>query len=190
MYAIIYGYVGTMMISFCTGRIIAWLWYGGLTTVYKYILSIHCIPPLIPNFEKITLKCSLLKIHKSYVQSCLLIVYLCCIVIVFENSREKLLGYSYFWFVYRMGHAPLRSSVYTITRSSKTHSINFLLQHTGKMPLNSYCTIRKHCHVLVRIITWCGNPWHDYDAGSFMWLLMVAVLRKNGHHKEGSTIKL
>jgi len=50
------------------------------------------------------------------------------IVILFE---KKLLDYSHIQFAYRMSHAPLRSLVYTITRSSKTRSINFLLQNTG-----------------------------------------------------------
>ena len=54
------------------------------------------------------------------------------IVILFEKSSENLLGYFYLKFVYQRVTPPYVSLVYTISGSSKTCSVNSLLEHTGK----------------------------------------------------------
>ena len=81
------------------------------------------------NSEAITLKCIAAKIT-SYTQSYEGNLWSYCLKIL----NKKFLGYYYIQIAYQTGHAPFRSSiyVYTITRSSKTRSVNSLLQHTGK----------------------------------------------------------
>jgi len=73
---------------------------------------------------------------------------------------------------------PLRSSVYTITRSLQTRSVNSLLQHTGK------------CHqaaiiLLLGSIVMCWGFLCNVEAWSNVWNhawpLRAAVLRSNGH---------
>ena len=73
-----------------------------------------------------------------------------------------------------------------LTRSSKTHSIDSLLQQTGKHHLAQI--------ILSGNIIMCWGmllreAWRDYDVGRPMWPLMLAILRSNGHQKERSKLK-
>ena len=53
--------------------------------------------------------------------------------------------FPYIQFMYQTGRTPFRSSVYTIARSSKAHSVDSPVTacSTQVMPLSSYYTIRK-----------------------------------------------
>jgi len=108
----------------------AMIWW--LDYIKCNLLLFVFISQLLILSEAITLK-YIVANTTSYVQSCLL---KCFVVYLFSYCskilEKKLPDYSNIQFTYQMGHAPFRSSIYTITRSSKIRSIDSLLQHTGK----------------------------------------------------------
>ena len=113
---------------------------------------------------------------------------------LFENSLEKVPRLLLFLIHVWKGSHPFSSSVCTISRSSKTTSVNSQLQHTDKCYLAVIiisgnvvmCLGEFLCDA--ESLTWCANP--ERDLGSLQaWPLMEAILRSNGHHKEGSKLK-
>ena len=81
-----------------------------------------------------------------YAQSCLVKGFSLSIV---KFSGKKVARVLLFLIHVSKGLCTLWLKVYTISRSFKTCSVHFLHRQT---PLNSYCTIRKHLHVLGHII--------------------------------------
>ena len=109
----------------------AWLSWWLDYIIKCNLLTTLCISLVILS-ETITLKCHSCSNHKLWTELSSRVFHSLSIPKLFENSWEKLLYCSYIKSMYRMGHAPFSSSVYTITGSFKTHSVDSLLQHTAK----------------------------------------------------------
>ena len=107
----------------------------------------------------------------SYVQSCLLK----CFIVIYYHIFWKF----YVQFMYRRGHAPFKLSVHTITRSSKTCSIGSQLRHTQVIAIKQLLHYQE-----------TSSYWGALLSDVQVWPLRAAVLLNNGHHKEGSKLKL
>ena len=102
-------------------------------------------------------------------RACILIWYI-SIAILFENSLKK----------------DTRQLFFNLNIEGVAPTLSILcynIQANAIKQSHSITVVKLWC-----IITWCGKP--DVMQETWTWPLMEIVLRSNGHHKEGSKLKL
>ena len=138
------------------------------------------------------LRCSSVTLKiTSYKQSYLLKYFSLSIVILFKIYQEKIA-----WLcAHQRGHTPFNSLVYTIYRNSKARSVDSLLQQPVQVNAIKQSLYQKtsscvgsFCWGRLLHGAWGRQP--DLMRETWEWSLTEAVLRSNGHHKEGSKLKL